>query len=845
MSRILTLPTLDTPICLWTVKCYKKKPTLGTWPERYIRMCVDQYPKGLMVYSNQASMQPRSTSIHDLTGCQVDDSQMETFTFSADLYKLIISGSEQGMLHPVVEFAFDTAAKRTVVADACRNLAAGREWNESAEDAQRKSEALTCAVRSTSPRPSFANHSVAPVATDLLAPHLASELRPALCDFFAAETAVLLGSPRHTLERMSKVALPSDNMDVDAAMTGVLRLLPNVSVELLLNYCGGAAKQGWMFKERQHYRSWQKRWFILWPQEAHPSFGRLLIYYASPSAATAKGAIQIFAPVVKAPKTPRMEHFCIRLDATKILDAHDTSAMRLQSRKFILGTAEEQSIKEWIELFRASGPVWKPNEVDPDYCSWLMKKGTGAMGWWVKHWVELRGDRLLLWDGTGDKTPKGRCKLEDYVLHIPTAQSRSRPNEFVLLPKVDTNAEGTKAKPVFFSADSREDLGLWKACLQEKMESADHAEAEQKLSSSPASMAVAASSRGPEQSPEDFDVMNVLGKGGFGKVLLVKKKRNGRNDELMAMKVMDKAFLLQQQQQQHTIDELNVMKRVQHPFMIALYNAFQNDASLFLVMEFMQGGDLYVTMQGLPENKFSEAEAQFIAAEVCLALCYLHELDIAFRDIKPENVLFDLEGHVRLIDFGLAKENISQTDRQTVCGTPIYMSPEMVRGMQQPGTQYTHPMAMDWWAFGVLIYEMVVGTSPFMARSIDRLMAKIANDDVNFPVGHAISPHCIDIIQRLLNKCEAQRLGSEDSSEVQRHDWFSKAGIDFAALYRKELKPVFVPEAILDDPLAHFPTHLTEQIVDKSDFQTPDKSYALKRAASRNEFAVSSSCSSY
>jgi serine/threonine protein kinase len=682
-----------------------------------------------------------------------------------------------------------------------------------------------------------------------------------VASFFAPEDADLqTDSPRlqsvnrASTARMSVVALPSDTADVEASMSGMLRLLPNVTQELLLNYCGGAAKQGWMFKEGEHHAGWQRRWFILWPEEAHPSFGRLLIYFETPDAAKAKGAIQILAPVVKAPKTPRAEHFCIRLNAKKIHDARDLDRMKTQDRKFILGTADEQSVKEWIELFRASGPAWKPNEVEPDCCSWLMKKGTGTIGWWKKRWVELRGSQLIHWEGNaGSASHQGKWELENYVLHFPTAETRSRPNEFVLLPKVDTDEEGTVVNPVFFSADSEEDYSQWKACLQEKMEIADHAEAEQKLSltygnaggGGSGSMRVSASSRGPEQSPEDFDVMNVLGKGGFGKVLLVKKKGSSRTTgELMAMKMMDKAFIVQQQQQQHTIDELNVMKRVQHPFMIALYNAFQNDASLFLVMEFMQGGDLYVTMQGLPEKKFSEAETQFIAAELCLALCHLHDLDIAFRDLKPENVLFDLEGHVRLIDFGLAKENISDADRQTVCGTPIYMSPESVRGMEQPGSQSDHPMANDWWAFGTLIYEMVFGTSPFTARSFDSLMAKIAKDDVSFPVGHSISPHCIDIIQRLLNKREAQRLGSEDSSEVQRHDWFSKAGIDFAALYRKELQPVFVPEAIPDDPLAHFPTKLTEQVVDKSDFQAPAKSSALMRTPSRDEFAVSNSSSS-
>ena len=211
-----------------------------------------------------------------------------------------------------------------------------------------------------------------------------------VASFFAPEDADLLtDSPRinrASTARISMVNLPSDATDVDAAMMGMLRLLPNVTQELLMNYAGGAAKQGWMYKEGEHHAGWQRRWFILWPQESHPSFGRLLIYFETPEASKAKGAIQILSPVVKAPKTPRTEHFCIRLNAKKIHDARDLNAMRMQDRKFILGTADERSIKEWIKLCRASGPAWKPNEIDPECCGWLFKKGTGAIGWWKKRW---------------------------------------------------------------------------------------------------------------------------------------------------------------------------------------------------------------------------------------------------------------------------------------------------------------------------------------------------------------------------------------------------------------------------------------------------------------------------
>ena len=249
----------------------------------------------------------------------------------------------------------------------------------------------------------------------------------------------------------------------------------------------------------------------------------------------------------------------------------------------------------------------------------------------------------------------------------------------------------------------------------------------------------------------------------------------------------------------------------------------------------MQGGDLYITLKQRPEQKFSEDETRFIAAEICLALCYLHNEGIIFRDLKPENVMFDLSGHVRLIDFGLAKQNISDIGRLTVCGTPIYMSPETVRGMTDGSVQAAHPQATDWWAFGTLIFEMILGKPPFAAPSLERLMVRIASNQLQIPVGH-VSHSCGDIIRRLLDKTPSLRLGSEDSSEVQQHAWF--ADIDFDALYRKEIRPVYVPED-RGEPTAHFPDNMTEQIVDVTDFRSPTAQTRAALAAAKDTFEVS------
>ena len=144
----------------------------------------------------------------------------------------------------------------------------------------------------------------------------------------------------------------------------ILRLLSDITCELLQVYYDGTAKEGWIIKDSKRHAGWKRLWMVLWPAEPHPSFGRILVCFETRDSTQAKGAIQILAPVVKAPKTPRKVHFCIRVHANKILDATNLDAMRMKDRNFILGTYDEESVCEWIELFRASGPAWKQPEGD-------------------------------------------------------------------------------------------------------------------------------------------------------------------------------------------------------------------------------------------------------------------------------------------------------------------------------------------------------------------------------------------------------------------------------------------------------------------------------------------------
>ena len=255
------------------------------------------------------------------------------------------------------------------------------------------------------------------------------------------------------------------------------------------------------------------------------------------------------------------------------------------------------------------------------------------------------------------------------------------------------------------------------------------------------------------------------------------------------------------------------------------------------VLEFMRGGDLYVTSQQRPQQRFSELETRFIGAEIALALGYLHGLNIAFRDLKPENVLLDSDGHVRLTDFGLASQKaLGEPDsqvRETACGTPLYMAPEAIRSMID-GSGYG--LAVDWWMFGVLLYELLCGEPPFQTRGQrEDLWQAILHNELRFKpevVGRT-SEHCQTLVSGLLEKRPERRLGGgpDDLEELKRQPWFTTGGgggegmavalpMDWERLLRKELSPPFVPRA-LADPLGHFPASHTGQEVRDSDYASP------------------------
>lgn len=286
----------------------------------------------------------------------------------------------------------------------------------------------------------------------------------------------------------------------------------------------------------------------------------------------------------------------------------------------------------------------------------------------------------------------------------------------------------------------------------------------------------------------DFALLKVIGKGSFGKVFQVRK--NGQED-IFAMKVLDKSLIRRKNQIEHTQTERNILGLVDHPFIVGMKYAFQTKDKLYFVLDYCPGGELFFHLG--KEKKFSEDRARFYAAEIVLALEHLHKRKIVYRDLKPENVLLTEDGHIRLTDFGLSKENIVDADKgaQSFCGTPEYLAPEILN-------RTGHGQAVDWWSLGALLYEMLTGWPPFYSRDQERLFTKIKRAKLDIPQN--ISADAADILSRLLEKNPVDRLGgsTRDADDVKSHPFFKS--IDWDKLFRKAIAVPFVPEVkdILD-----------------------------------------------
>ncbi|XP_067088044.1 serine/threonine-protein kinase N1b, partial [Osmerus mordax] len=279
---------------------------------------------------------------------------------------------------------------------------------------------------------------------------------------------------------------------------------------------------------------------------------------------------------------------------------------------------------------------------------------------------------------------------------------------------------------------------------------------------------------------QDFQLIAVLGRGHFGKVLLSEYKRTG---SVYAIKALKKGDIVARDEVDSLLCEKRIFETVAgHPFLLHLYACFQTPEHVCFVMEYTAGGDL---MMHIHADVFTEARAVFYSGCVVLGLQFLHDHKIVYRDLKLDNLLLDVEGYVKIADFGLCKEGMGYGDRtSTFCGTPEFLAPEVL-------TDASYTRAVDWWGLGVLVYEMLVGESPFPGDDEEEVFDSIVNDEVRYP--NFLSADAISIMRRLLRRNPERRLGSgeRDAEDVKKQAFFK--GMLWAALLQKQLPSPFLP----------------------------------------------------
>ncbi|KAF2746446.1 Pkinase-domain-containing protein [Sporormia fimetaria CBS 119925] len=317
--------------------------------------------------------------------------------------------------------------------------------------------------------------------------------------------------------------------------------------------------------------------------------------------------------------------------------------------------------------------------------------------------------------------------------------------------------------------------------------------------------------RNVEVGPGSFDKIKLIGKGDVGKVYLVREKKSSR---LYAMKVLSKKEMIKRNKIKRALAEQEILATSNHPFIVTLYHSFQSEDHLYLCMEYCSGGEFFRALQTRPNKCVDEDAARFYAAEVTAALEYLHLMGFIYRDLKPENILLHQSGHIMLSDFDLSKQSdpggrptmivgrngasssnlptidtkscIANFRTNSFVGTEEYIAPEVIKGCG-------HTSAVDWWTLGILIYEMLYGTTPFKGKNRNATFANILRDDVPFPEGSgapSVSNNCKSLIRKLLIKDELRRLGSRaGASDVKTHPFFRTT--QWALL--RHMKPPMIP----------------------------------------------------
>ena len=295
---------------------------------------------------------------------------------------------------------------------------------------------------------------------------------------------------------------------------------------------------------------------------------------------------------------------------------------------------------------------------------------------------------------------------------------------------------------------------------------------------------------------DSFLTLSVIGKGSYAKVILVREKST---QKLFAMKILKKSVVEIKKQEAHVKNERKILVEMQgRPFLINFYSAFQTEKTLCFVLEYCPGGELFNLLS--KSGRFPEYQAKFYAAQMVIALEYLHKNDIIYRDLKPDNVLLDNQGYIKITDFGLSRVNVTNNEAKSVCGTPEYLAPEII-------LKQGYGKAVDWWTLGSIIYEMLTGVPPFLTDSRPLLFEKIKNHAPKIPKDLPAATK--DILERLLQKDPLKRLGySNGAEEVKKHEWFQN--LNWEDLINKRYTAPFIPTCNDGLGLNNFDTDFTD-----------------------------------
>jgi len=302
--------------------------------------------------------------------------------------------------------------------------------------------------------------------------------------------------------------------------------------------------------------------------------------------------------------------------------------------------------------------------------------------------------------------------------------------------------------------------------------------------------------------PDDFELLKVLGKGGYGKVFQVRKRTGRDQGKILAMKVLRKATIVRNQKDTaHTKAERNILEAIKFPFIVDLLYAFQTGGKLYLILEYLSGGELFMHLER--EGVFLEDTASFYLGEISLALEHLHQEGIIYRDLKPENILLDQVGHIKLTDFGLCKESVYHTDMtHTFCGTIEYMAPEIL-------TRHGHGKAVDWWSLGTLMYDMLTGAPPFCSDNRKKTIDKILKGKLVLPP--YLTAEARDLLRKLLKRHPQSRLGggSDDAAPLKAHPFFRH--INWKDLEARKVDVPFKPSVTSEEDTSQFDARFTKE----------------------------------